>query len=281
MRARAEDSWDIGRITAPHSRETTEITQQSGSLRFNQAGVWFHHGAGQRCGRTRRPSAFRQQRRLAANKHPSGRNRLSGVPDGAAPRPGEWRLPGHAGPSFVYQPTTKAVAGTVGGVLFWPTGVAILGYVAVKKIRAGKNRETREVVYSQAWQRDDPIVQLPPGATHEQSYSMTCGISETQTRELTRSLGLKLRLAGALTGELSSKFGIATTVSEQRSITDTVMLRNEGTQAYRLYARWFVRHELTVQRLEVPDEPARESGRTGGKHRTRRSDRPGAALYAR
>jgi hypothetical protein len=130
----------------------------------------------------------------------------------------------------------------------------MLGYAAVKKMRAGKTGEMREVVYSPAWQRDDPIVQLPPGATHEQSYSMTCGISETQTRELTRSLGLKFGKAGVLTGELSSKFGIATTVSEQRSITDTVMLRNEGTQAYRLYARWFVRHELTVQRLEIPEE---------------------------
>lgn len=162
--------------------------------------------------------------------------------------------------SFI-NPTTKAVAGTASGVLFWPAGVAILGYVTVKKIRAGKNRETREVVYSQAWQRDDPVVQLPPGATHEQSYSMTCGISETQTRELTRSLGVKLGLAGALTGELSSKFGIATTVSEQRSMTDTVMLRNEGTQAYRLYARWFVRHELTVQRLEIPEEQASQGVR--------------------
>jgi len=162
--------------------------------------------------------------------------------------------------SFI-NPKTKAVAGTVGGALFWPAGVAMLGYAAVKKIRAGKTGETREVVYSLAWQRDDPIVQLPPGATHEQSYSMTCGISETQTRELTRSLGLKLGHAGALTGELSSKFGIATTVSEQRSITDTVMLRNEGTQAYRLYARWFVRHELTVQRLETPEEQFSQGAR--------------------
>jgi hypothetical protein len=158
--------------------------------------------------------------------------------------------------SFI-SPTAKVVAGTVGGVLFWPAGVAMLGYAAVKKLRAGKTGELREVVYSQAWQRDDPIVQLPPGVSHEQSYSMTCGISETQTRELTRSLGLKLGKAGGLTGELSSKFGIATTVSEQRSITDTVTLRNEGTQAYRLYARWFVRYELTVQHLEVPEEPGR------------------------
>jgi hypothetical protein len=64
----------------------------------------------------------------------------------------------------------------------------MLGYAAVKKIRAGKTGEMREVVYSLAWQGDDPIVQLPLGATHEQSYSMMCGISETQTRELTRSL---------------------------------------------------------------------------------------------
>jgi hypothetical protein len=129
----------------------------------------------------------------------------------------------------------------------------MLGYMAIKNMRPGKAGEMREVVYSQAWERDDPIVQLPPGATHEQSYSMTCGISETQTRELTRSLGLKLGKLGALTGELSSKFGIATTISEQQSVTDTVVLRNDGTQAYRLYARWFVRHELTIQRLEIAE----------------------------
>jgi hypothetical protein len=149
--------------------------------------------------------------------------------------------------------TAKVVTGTVGGVLFWPAGVAMLGYLAMKKMRAGKAGELREVVYSQSWGRDDPVVQLPPGATHEQSYSITSGISETQTRELAQSLGLKLGKAGVLTGELSSKFGIATTVSEQRTVTDTVTLRNDGTQTYRLYARWFVQHEIIVQRLEMPE----------------------------
>jgi len=133
--------------------------------------------------------------------------------------------------------------------------------LAAKKKIAGKAGEVRQVVYSQAWGRDDPIVQLPPGATHEQSYSVTFGISETQTRELAQSLGLKLSKAGALTGELSSKFGIATTISEQRSVTDTVTLRNDGARGYRLYARWFVRHEIIVQRLDMPegrDWPATE-----------------------
>lgn len=150
-------------------------------------------------------------------------------------------------------PTTKAVAGTLAVVFFWPGAVAAFSYFAVRRMRREKTHEVREVVYSQAWGRDDPIVQLPPGATHEQSYSMTYGISETQTRELAQSLGLKLGKAGALTGELSSKFGIATTISEQRSVTDTVTLRNDGAQAYRLYARWFVRHEITIQRLEMPE----------------------------
>jgi hypothetical protein len=157
----------------------------------------------------------------------------------------------------IFSPTTKVVTATLGGVLFWPAGVVMLGYVAIKKMmRTGKSGEVRQVVYSQVWRRDDPVVQLPPGVTHEQSYSMTCGISETQTRELAQSLGLKLGRAGALTGELSSKFGIATTISEQQSLTHTVTLRNDGAQAYRLYARWFVRHEITVQRLELPDGPA-------------------------
>lgn len=146
-------------------------------------------------------------------------------------------------------PTTKALA--VG--LFWPAVVAALGDLATKKTRTEEAGEVREVVYSQAWRRDDPIVQLPPGATYEQSYSTTYGLSETQSRELAQSLGLKLGNAGALTGELARKFGIATTISEQRSVTDTVTLRNDGIRVYRLYARWFVRHEITVQRLEIPD----------------------------
>ena len=160
-------------------------------------------------------------------------------------------------------PTGKAVAGVV-GVVVYPLGIAALGrlgYLAAKKKIAGKAGEVRQVVYSQAWGRDDPIVQLPPGATHEQSYSVTFGISETQTRELAQSLGLKLGKAGALTGELSSKFGIATTISEQRSVTDTVTLRNDGARGYRLYARWFVRHEIIVQRLDMAegrDWPATE-----------------------
>ena len=31
------------------------------------------------------------------------------------------------------------------------------------------------------------------------------------------------------------------------------MLRNDGTRTIRLYARWFVRHEITVHHLEIPD----------------------------
>lgn len=157
------------------------------------------------------------------------------------------------------KPGTKVAAGTLAGVagLVVPiAGVTMLGYWAVKKTlkkaRTEKADEVREVVYSQAWGRDDPIVQLPPGATHEQSFSMTCGISETKTRELAQSLGLKLGKGAVLTGELSSKFGIATTISEERTVTDTVTLRNDGAQSYRLYARWFVRHEITVQSLAVP-----------------------------
>jgi hypothetical protein len=160
--------------------------------------------------------------------------------------------------------TTKVVTGTLAGtagLVLWPfavTGaVAGLGYMGVKKtlrkIRTGKAGELREIVYSQAWGRDDPIVQLPPGAAHEHSYSMTFGISETQSRELGQSLGLKLGKEIKLTGELSSKFGIAATISEQQSVTDTVTLRNSGTHAYRLYARWFVRHEIKVQRIEIPE----------------------------
>lgn len=164
-------------------------------------------------------------------------------------------------------PKSKVVAGVAVAVVY-PVGIPVYtavlgrkGYLAVRRRIGKKAGEIRQVVYSQTWGRDDPIVQLPPGATHEQSYSMTFGITETQTRELAQSLGLKLGKAGGLTRDLSSKFGIATTISEQRSVTDTVTLRNDGVRGYRLYARWFVRHEIIVQRLDMPegrDWPATE-----------------------
>ena len=171
-----------------------------------------------------------------------------------APRPGQ--AGGEYRTTLVRRSAPTAAKVAV-GVTVPIVGVGMLGYSAIKKImkktKSGDVGQVREIVYSQAWGRDDPIVQLPPGAAHEHGYSMTWGISETQTRELAQSLGLKLGKTGALTGELSSKFGIATTISEQRSVTDTVKLSNDGTRTYRLYARWFVRHEITVHRLESPD----------------------------
>lgn len=107
--------------------------------------------------------------------------------------------------------------------------------------------EIREAVYSQAWRREDPIVQLPPGASSEISLSTTYGVSETQARELSRSLGLQL---GApmlqLTAELSSKFGIETNLTEQQTITETMTLQNSGSSGNRLFALWFIKHTIAV-----------------------------------
>jgi hypothetical protein len=118
--------------------------------------------------------------------------------------------------------------------------------------RRRKPDELREAVYSQAWQRADPIVQLPPGASHELAYTTTCGVSATQTTELAQSLGLKVGQAAQLAGQLSSKFAIQAALTEQRTVTETVTLRNDGPRAYRLYARWSIRHDVTVSRILTP-----------------------------
>ena len=42
--------------------------------------------------------------------------------------------------------------------------------------------QVRALIYSQLWQRDDPITQLPPGVTSEKSYTVTTGIEQYRAR---------------------------------------------------------------------------------------------------
>jgi hypothetical protein len=115
--------------------------------------------------------------------------------------------------------------------------------------------EKREVVYTQAWRRDDPIVQLPPGATKAHQIELTYGITESQTEELAQSLGFNIGSKSAqISGELSSKFGIQTTLSVQESVTDTITLTNDVLKGYRLFALWSIKHTITVRRVPWPHQ---------------------------
>jgi hypothetical protein len=115
--------------------------------------------------------------------------------------------------------------------------------------------EARELVYSQLWMRDDPVVQLAPGVSQQTQFSVSTGISETRTVELASSLGLSAKASIDLSAQLSKKFGLELSLQTQTTRTDTVTLQNDSADKYRRYARWNVIHRLDVFGLDTPLTP--------------------------
>ena len=97
----------------------------------------------------------------------------------------------------------------------------------------------------------------------EVTHTTTVGVTETQTRELAASLGLKTGKMASLNAELSGKFAIQTSLTEQRSVSDVLAFRNDGPRSYRLYTLWSVRHDIYVKRLEVPMAEIPDSLKSG------------------
>jgi hypothetical protein len=153
--------------------------------------------------------------------------------------------------------------------LLGPIGLGLgAGYVALtagrkkRRHRPEPEHEVRQLIYSQLWRRDDPIVQLPPGTTQETTYTVTTGIEQSRTRELSQSLGLKTGSPVALSGSLGTKFGLQLTLRAEETRADTLRLQNTGTEKYRRFARWSVVHRLDVLRFSAP---AMSDGQTVAK----------------
>jgi len=112
--------------------------------------------------------------------------------------------------------------------------------------------EVREVVHTQRWRREDPIVQLPPGASCEHSYTTECGITNRETSELAANLGIDIGAPlGSRSTQLSAKCGIEVSLTEQRRVTSTLRLRNDEREVDRLYAVWLVQHDISIHRVDA------------------------------
>lgn len=111
-------------------------------------------------------------------------------------------------------------------------------------------KPNRTVTHTQRWRRQDPVLELPPGAEWTRELSISTEITRTQTRELSRSLGLKAGFGGAaLSGELTRKFGISVQLREQHRETETLRLPNPSESLYRLYAIWTVVNNISVRKI--------------------------------
>jgi hypothetical protein len=113
--------------------------------------------------------------------------------------------------------------------------------------------EHRKLVYSQRWHRDDPIVQLPPGAATEKSYTVTIGVDEVHAEKLSSSLGIKAPGPAGLSASLSSESGLQLKLSRQETRTSKLRLANTASDGYRRFAHWSVVHRLEV--FTADDEP--------------------------
>jgi hypothetical protein len=117
--------------------------------------------------------------------------------------------------------------------------------------------ELRRLVYSARWQREDPVVQLPPGSTHEMTHSVTTGLSVEHSQMLAKSLGLSVGgdtagFPARLSSQLQEDFGFRLNITAQKERSTKLTLTNQSSDCYRLFALWHVDHRITVDVLDLP-----------------------------
>ena|ERR1039457_238430 len=117
--------------------------------------------------------------------------------------------------------------------------------------------ELRRVVHAVRWQRQDPVIQLPPGSTLEVTHSVTTGLTVERSQMLAKSLGLSTGTNAAgvqarLSSQLNREFRLQLDIRAQEEKTRKLTVTNESAAHYRRFALWHVSHRITVDALDVP-----------------------------
>jgi hypothetical protein len=132
--------------------------------------------------------------------------------------------------------------------------------------RVPRPSELRRVVHSERWRRQDPVIQLPPGATHEVTHSVTTGLTVERSKQLATSLGLNLGgnvvgIQNRLSSQVNKEFGFRLEITAQGENTRTLTLTNQSENRYRRFALWHIDHQITVAALDlVGYEPLDSAG---------------------
>ena len=116
--------------------------------------------------------------------------------------------------------------------------------------------ELRRLVRSTRWRRNDPVTQLPPGATHEMTHSVTTGLSVEYSQKLADSLGLSLGgnvsgIQARLSSQVQQEFGLSLDITSQEQHSTTLTLTNPSDTRYRVFALWHVDQRISVDALTV------------------------------
>jgi len=127
-------------------------------------------------------------------------------------------------------------------------------------------RELRRFVHYVRWRRSDPVIQLPPDAIQESSYSITTGLSIERSQMLAKSLGVQLGatpigIHATLTKQFQQQFGLKLDITEQEQRTTSLKLANQSG-GYRVFALWRIEHLIKVDALAaIPEQPEQPSKR--------------------
>jgi hypothetical protein len=129
--------------------------------------------------------------------------------------------------------------------------LAALGYSEMDSVTL--SGWTTTAIYSQLWERDDPVTQLPPGASTEVSVALKLGLTEERAQEVTESLGLRVGLGkSALTSlsrDLSEKSNYKVSLTAEKQVTKRQTLTSAKDGYYRRVAIWYVVNGLAVMAI--------------------------------
>jgi hypothetical protein len=112
--------------------------------------------------------------------------------------------------------------------------------------------EMRRLRHWARWHRKDPVAQLAPGTTFDETYSVTTGLTSERSRSLAESLDLGIRAGYAsviqteLSTGLNQQFGMSLNITKQAQVTRQLRLTNESPNSYRLFALWHVERLIVV-----------------------------------
>jgi hypothetical protein len=117
--------------------------------------------------------------------------------------------------------------------------------------------DARRIIWRQCWERDDPIVQLVPGASTTYSTRLTSGISNEVLQEFSSSIGIGAKISVVdLTATLSNRLSRKMTMSTEIETTSSLQLSNPREGFLRRIAVWHPVNMISVDKVAWAAEPA-------------------------
>lgn len=114
----------------------------------------------------------------------------------------------------------------------------------------GEPREPVLLYYTKSWRRDDPVTQLPPGASLQRQVELKLGASASEYEDLSMHLEIDISPGlGRLSTELNRKIGLRGSLKMERTTTETLSLTNPSDSLYRRFAFWHVVDTISICRL--------------------------------